>query len=74
MFRVNGKEVMDAIKNADPETLAKQIADGTATVTLTGGMVVPITLEIADLQKSMSLHGKMVETLQVGDVLIAITP
>ncbi|OPY31121.1 MAG: Isoleucine--tRNA ligase [Methanomassiliicoccales archaeon PtaU1.Bin124] len=74
MFRANGKEVMDAIKNADPEELAKQMAAGTATVTLTGGMVVPITTEIAELQRSMSLHGKMVQTLQVGDVLIAITP
>ncbi|HSV42568.1 MAG TPA: class I tRNA ligase family protein, partial [Methanomassiliicoccales archaeon] len=72
LFKANGREVTELIKAADPEELARQMAEGTAKVVLNDGTEIPVTTDIAEVQRSMSLHGKMVEMLQVGDVLITL--
>jgi valyl-tRNA synthetase len=71
-FKANGKEVSDIIKELEPETLAQQMREGRATIVLQDGTEVDITTEFVEVQLALSLHGKMVQTLQVGDVLIVI--
>ncbi|MCE5297029.1 MAG: valine--tRNA ligase [Euryarchaeota archaeon] len=74
MFKANGKEVIDTIKAAKPETFGQLIVEGKASITLKDGTVVEVTPDIVELQRSMALHGQIVQTLQVGDILVVVQP
>jgi valyl-tRNA synthetase len=74
MFKANGKEVIDTIKAAKPESFGELIVKGKASITLKDGTVVEVTPDIVEVQRSMALHGQLVQTLQVGEVLVVVQP
>jgi valyl-tRNA synthetase len=74
LYKANGKELIDRIKAMDPEQFGKLVLEGSAEIALSNGTEINVTQEIVEVQKSMALHGKMVETVQVGEVLIVIEP
>ena len=73
-YKADGKELVDRIKAMDPESFGKAVMEGSAKVVLANGTEVAVGQDIVDIQRSMALHGKMVETMQVGDILIVIEP
>jgi valyl-tRNA synthetase len=74
LYKANGKELIDRIKALDPEQFGRLVLEGSAEIALSNGTEVNVTQEIVEVQKSMALHGKMVETVQVGEVLVVIEP
>jgi valyl-tRNA synthetase len=74
MYKADGKELVERIKAMDPESFGKAVLEGSAKIVLADGTEVGVGKDIVEIQRSMALHGKMVETVQVGDVLIVIEP
>ncbi|MDD1746725.1 MAG: class I tRNA ligase family protein [Methanomassiliicoccales archaeon] len=74
LYKANGKELVERIKAMEPESFGKAIMEGNANVVLADGTEVAVGQDIVEIQRSMALHGKMVETVQVGDILIVIEP
>lgn len=70
-FKDRAKSIVSAIKAADPESLAKQIAAGSVELGTEDG---PVTLgpEFFEVKKVLSLNGREVSTIQCGDALIVI--
>lgn len=66
-FKADAKKVVEAIKAMDPQALARSLAEGK--VNIDGLEIGP---EHVELEKSLLLHGREVETVQVGEVLVAI--
>jgi hypothetical protein len=74
MYKANGKELVERIKAMEPESFGKAVVEGSAKIVLANGTEVAVGQDIVEIQRSMALHGKMVETVQVGDILIVIEP
>ncbi|QLH75753.1 MAG: valine--tRNA ligase [Methanomassiliicoccales archaeon] len=72
LFKGAGKEITDLIKAADPGTFGRKVLEGTAELKLKDGTLVRIGPDIAEVEKSMSLDGQFVETLQVGEILVVL--
>ena len=70
-FKDRAKSIVAAIKAADPESIAKQIATGSVTLETETG---PVELgpEFFEVKKVLSLDGREVSTIQCGDALIVI--
>jgi valyl-tRNA synthetase len=74
LYKANGKELVERIKAMEPESFGKAVVEGNAIIVLANGTEVAVGQDIVEIQRSMALHGKMVETVQVGDILIVIEP
>jgi hypothetical protein len=64
--------VSEKIKAADPQDFLICPADKKYQLKLDDGSVVEIHADCFEVQKQLTLHGKSVVTLQVGDLLLAI--
>jgi valyl-tRNA synthetase len=73
-FKKNAGEVTAKIKALDIEKDADAIANGTYEFELSDGTKVVLSREFVDIEKKMTLQGKAVDTVQVGELLIAIQP
>lgn len=70
-FKSDAGRVVEAIKRKEPSELASLLADGGMDVEV-DGRVLTVLPEHVDLERSLMLHGREVDTVQVDDVLIAI--
>jgi valyl-tRNA synthetase len=73
-FKAQGKEVLQLLESIDPQQAATELEKGSLTLTLADGSAVDLDTSYVDVQKKLTLGGKAVETLQVRDVLIAVSP
>lgn len=71
-FKTKAKEVTETIKALDPQQGAKDLGEGRLKLILADGSNVDIPADFVELQKELTLHGKAVETVQLGSMLIAI--
>jgi valyl-tRNA synthetase len=72
MFKARAVEVSEKIRKADPQEFLVCPADKKYDLRLDDGSVVEIHADCFEVQKQLTSHGMSVETLQVGDLLIAI--
>jgi len=73
-FKAKGKEVLQMLETLDPQETASALAKGALELTLSDGSVASLDSSFVEVQKKLTLEGKAVETLQVRDVLIALSP
>ncbi len=73
-FKTKGKEVLDLLAALDPEKAAADIENGALTLELADGSKVELDQSFIEVQRKLMIEGKAVETLQVRDILIAISP
>jgi valyl-tRNA synthetase len=73
-FKSQGKEVLQLLESMDPQQAATQLERGPLTLTLRDGSTMELDGSFVEMQKKLTLGGKEVETLQVRDVLIALSP
>jgi valyl-tRNA synthetase len=71
-FKAKASEVSNKIRSANPQEFLVCPADGKYQLQLEDGSVVEIHADCFEVQKQLTLHGKSVETVQVGDLLVAI--
>ena len=64
-------QLLDAI---DPQQAAAELEKGKLDLTLSDGSTVSLDPSFVEVQKKLTIEGKAVETLQVRDVLIALSP
>lgn len=57
----------------DPLAAAAALSNGALTVTLSNGETVSLGKEYVEFEKELTLMGEAVETIQVGEILIAIS-
>ena len=72
-FKAQGKEILQAISTMDPLAAAAALSNGALTVTLSNGETVSLGKEYVEFEKELTLMGEAVETIQVGEILIAIS-
>jgi valyl-tRNA synthetase len=73
-FKGRGKEVLQMLESLDPQDAAPALERGALELTLSDGSKVTLDASFAEIQKKLTLEGKAVETLQVRDLLIALSP
>lgn len=71
-FKDKTAEIIDKINKCDPQVIAPSIEAGTLEIELSDGSTVRLSSDYFKIEKSFTLGGKEVETLQVRDVLVAI--
>ena len=71
-FKARTGEVSSKIKSANPQEFLICTTDNKYPLRMDDGSVVEIHADCFEVQKQLTLHGKSVETLQVGDLLVAI--
>ena len=72
MFKTDAKQIVSAIAAMAPADVAKALADDNGVKISVNGKNVIIGPEFLELEKRLMLDGKAVDTLQVGNILIAI--
>jgi len=72
-FKEKAKAVVSEVSKMDPSEAASALVAGGLTITVDGDSVT-LTKEFFELERCLMLNGKQVETIQVGDILIAIEP
>jgi valyl-tRNA synthetase len=73
-FKAKGKEVLQLLESIDPQQAAAALEKGSLELTLADGSTVSLDPSFVEVQKKLTIEGKAVETLQVRDVLIALSP
>jgi valyl-tRNA synthetase len=73
-FKAQGKEVLQLLESIDPQEAADELEMGSLKLTLADGTTLDLDASYIEVQKKLTLGGKAVETLQVRDVLIAVSP
>ena len=73
-FREKGREVLERLEKLDLQEGAAALDRGELELTLSDGSEVTLDRSFVEVQKKLTLGGKAVDTLQVGDVLIALSP
>ena len=73
-FKTRGKEVLDLLAAIDPEEAARSLEKGAIELTLSDGSTVILDPSFVEVQRKLTIEGKTVETLQVRDILIAVSP
>ena len=73
-FKAQGKEVLQLLESIDPQEAADELEKGSLKLTLADGTTLDLDASYVEVQKKLTLGGKAVETLQVRDVLIAVSP
>jgi len=71
-FKTKAGEVSAKIKSANPQEFLTCPVDKKYPLRLDDGSIIEIHADCFEVQKQLILHGKSVEALQVGDLLIAI--
>ncbi len=72
-FRAKAGEVTAALKQVRAEEMAELLDTGSLEVPLSDGTTAKVTSDFVEVVKLLVLHGRAVETVQLGDVLIAIS-
>jgi valyl-tRNA synthetase len=72
-FKDLAKSIIAEVAKMDPSKVAAALNAGGVKVTV-GNETVTLTKEFLEPEKRLLLHGKRVETLQVGGILVAIEP
>ncbi len=70
-FKAQAKGIVAAIASMNPADVAKALEEGPLTLDIDGESV-ELGAEFLELEKRLTLGGKAVETIQVGNILIAI--
>ena len=70
-FKDKAKAIVAALKSADPESIATQIAAGKVVLSTEAGEV-ELGPEFFEIRKILSLNGREVSTVQCGDALLVI--
>ena len=70
-FKDKAKAIVAALKSADPESIATQIAAGKVVLATEAGEV-ELGPEFFEIRKILSLNGREVSTVQCGDALLVI--
>jgi len=73
-FKTKGKEVLDMLSAIDPQEAAAALDKGALELVLSDGSKVELDPSFVEVQKKLMIEGKAVETLQVRDILIAVSP
>jgi len=73
-FKQKGREVLELLDKLDPAEAGPAVEKGALELTLSDGSVVTLDKSFVEVQRKLTLEGKAVDTLQVGDVLIAVSP
>jgi len=73
-FKTKGKEVLDMLAAIDPQEAAAALDKGALELVLSDGSKVELDPSFVEVQKKLMIEGKAVETLQVRDILIAVSP
>jgi valyl-tRNA synthetase len=71
-FKQGAKEIISKVLQFDPDEIAPSIEKGALEIELSDGTQVKLEGEYFQVEKSLTLGGKEVETLQVREMLIAI--
>ncbi|MBC7107686.1 MAG: valine--tRNA ligase [Methanomassiliicoccales archaeon] len=71
-FKERAKEVSSIISQLSIEDIAKGIDSGHLEITLSDGTLVTLEKDMFEIEKKLMLQGVEVETIQVGEVLVAI--
>ena len=72
-FKTQGKEILQILSSLDPQKAAEALKSGSLELSLSDGSTVSLSGEYIELEKKLMLMGQSVETIQVGNVLIAIS-
>ncbi len=73
-FKTKGKEVLDMLSAIDPQEAAAALEKGALELVLSDGSKVELDPSFVEIQRKLMIEGKTVETLQVRDILIAVSP
>ncbi|OPY29800.1 MAG: Isoleucine--tRNA ligase [Methanomassiliicoccales archaeon PtaU1.Bin030] len=73
-FKTKGKEVLDILSAIDPQEAAAALEKGALELVLLDGSKVELDPSFVEIQRKLMIEGKAVETLQVRDILIAVSP
>ncbi|MDH7509180.1 MAG: valine--tRNA ligase [Methanomassiliicoccales archaeon] len=71
-FKERAKEVSSIVSQLSTEEIAKGIESGRLEITLADGTPVTLEKDMFEIEKKLMLQGVEVETIQVGEVLVAI--
>ena len=72
-FKGLAKQIVIEIAKADPKKVADSMNTGGLKLSIDGEEII-LGKEFLELEKRLMLNGKQVETIQVGNILIAIEP
>jgi valyl-tRNA synthetase len=72
-FRAQAKEVTEALKQLRPNGIVELMETGSMQIPLSDGTSAKVTSDFVQLLKQLTLHGQAVETIQLGEMLIAIS-
>jgi valyl-tRNA synthetase len=72
-FRAQAKEVTEALKQLRPSDIVELMETGSLQIPLSDGTSAKVTSDFVQLLKQLTLHGQAVETIQLGEMLIAIS-
>ncbi|MEM0449421.1 MAG: valine--tRNA ligase [Methanomassiliicoccales archaeon] len=70
-FKERAREVAEKLKKADASEFLNP-ADGKYVLKLDDGVTIELQADMFEIEKQLTLHGKDVETIRVGDMLIAV--
>ena len=71
-FKADAKAIVAEIAKLDPKAVAAELAKNGKTKVTVNGNDIELGSEYLALEKRLMLDGKAVDTIQVGEVLIAI--
>lgn len=71
LFKGEAGAVAEAIAKADPDALYAQLSEGSARLSV-NGREIELSPELLDIQKTLSLDGREVSTMQCGNALLVI--
>ncbi|MCX6651772.1 MAG: valine--tRNA ligase [Methanomassiliicoccales archaeon] len=72
-FKAQAKEVTEALKQLRPNDIVELMETGSMLIPLSDGTSAKVTSDFVQLLKQLTLHGQAVETVQLGEMLIAIS-
>ena len=72
-FKTQGKEILQILSSMDPQKAAESLKSGPLVLNMSDGSIVSIPNEFIELERKLMLMGQSVETIQIGDILIAIS-
>ena len=72
-FKTQGKEILQILSSLDPQKASESLKSGSLELSMSDGSTVSLSKEFIELEKKLMLMGQSVETIQVGDILIAIS-
>ncbi|NLI73473.1 MAG: valine--tRNA ligase [Euryarchaeota archaeon] len=73
-FRQKGKEIMDILASLDPAEAGPAVEKSELILDLSDGSSVTLDRRFVEVERKLTLEGKTVDTIQVRDILIAVSP